>query len=1020
MSMSGLRASNFSSGQGIAYMHESLYGAVGKRLPYILNIGCRAITKTTLNVHAGHDDYHLMDDTGFFQVMGKNAQEAADLNIISRKIAELSLTPGAVGQDGFLTTHLIETLNVPRARTDRWNTSARPTTSSRPRPRPRRCSTANPPPGARSSGTSTIRSSPVTGPEPGCLHAVGRGPAALLLRPHRRIADQCMLEFTELTGRPTPASPPIKCEDADYLIIGQGSVIGTAEAVADYLRKKRGIKVGVVNMTMFRPFPGDLIGQMVKGRKGVVVLERTDQPLAEDLPLIREIRATLSKCIENGMRAKATALPEIRLLQEARRRPPSTPAVSAWAAATCSPRASSARSKTCSRTGRRRSSSTFRSTSSTTSPRPRTKSTSRSWLEGISRRQGLAVKGSENPNLLPKGAVTVRMHSVGGWGAITTGKNLAITLNDLLGYDIKANPKYGSEKKGQPTTYYLSAAPEPIRINCEYFFVDAVLSPDPNVFSHSNPLFGLKKGRHLHHPERIDDRGRRLEILPGHARKYIIDNEIKVCYLDAFKIAREEATDPELQFRMQGIAFQGAFFAGSTLMKTANLTEESLFKAIRDQVTRSSAARAPASSRTTCAWSAAASTSSDESRNAPRRHPGCGARRRRTCPIMLKRMPASTDPKTDIHRFWEQTGSFYLGGSPTTTWPIPSCHEPDPGQYRRLPRHDADPLHPPGLESGELHGLQRLFHRLPGQRHPRPGLHDQRRLRDGHQAVSRKRATKSSSCPRPSAPWKRRCAPRPPRPKAERPPASTSAAPHEAIDETIAEANGDKRRTQEGIRMVPRGMGEFKFCPHQALLRPAEKQQAGTGGLFAITINPYTCKGCMLCVDVCDDDALSGRAPDGDSVKNAAVRVGLLAGPADHAEGIHPHRRHRRKDRRPRDHAHGQVGLQSMACGDGACTGCGEKTILHIFTGTITALMQRRVQKHVNISMSSSPSSKSTSRASWPIRSIISDLGAIQAAVASQGQDLKLAELAGSSDEGKAGTPLDQEWLKWISGLLAS
>jgi Pyruvate/2-oxoacid:ferredoxin oxidoreductase gamma subunit len=31
-----------------------------------------------------------------------------------------------------------------------------------------------------------------------------------------------------------------------------------------------------------------------------------------------------------------------------------------------------------------------------------------------------------------------------------------MTLFDLLGYHIKANPKYGSEKKGQPTTYYLS------------------------------------------------------------------------------------------------------------------------------------------------------------------------------------------------------------------------------------------------------------------------------------------------------------------------------------------------------------------------------------------------------------------------------------------------------------------------------------------------------------------------------------------------------------------------------------
>ena len=59
---------------------------------------------------------------------------------------------------------------------------------------------------------------------------------------------------------------------------------------------------------------------------------------------------------------------------------------------------------------------------------------------------------------------------------------------------IKANPKYGSEKKGQPTTYYLSAAPEPIRVNCEYFYVDAVLSPDPNVFHHTNALMGLREG----------------------------------------------------------------------------------------------------------------------------------------------------------------------------------------------------------------------------------------------------------------------------------------------------------------------------------------------------------------------------------------------------------------------------------------------------------------------------------------------------------------------------------------------
>jgi len=113
MSMVGMRSSNFSSGQGIAYMHESLYAAVGKRLTYVLNVACRAMTKHSLNVYAGHDDYHAVDDTGFFQVFAKNVQSVADLNLIAHRIAELSLNPGICAQDGFLTSHVIESFREP-------------------------------------------------------------------------------------------------------------------------------------------------------------------------------------------------------------------------------------------------------------------------------------------------------------------------------------------------------------------------------------------------------------------------------------------------------------------------------------------------------------------------------------------------------------------------------------------------------------------------------------------------------------------------------------------------------------------------------------------------------------------------------------------------------------------------------------------------------------------------------------------------------------------------------------------
>ena len=58
---------------------------------------------------------------------------------------------------------------------------------------------------------------------------------------------------------------------------------------------------------MFRPFPGDLVGEILKGRKGVVVLERTDQPLAEDLPLMREMRAAITKCARKRPRRQQRA-----------------------------------------------------------------------------------------------------------------------------------------------------------------------------------------------------------------------------------------------------------------------------------------------------------------------------------------------------------------------------------------------------------------------------------------------------------------------------------------------------------------------------------------------------------------------------------------------------------------------------------------------------------------------------------------------------------------------------------------
>ncbi len=1022
MSMSGLRATNFSSGQGIAYMHESLYAAVGKRLPYILNVGCRAITKSTLNVHAGHDDYHLMDDTGFIQVMAKNAQEAADLNLITRKVAELSLTPGAVGQDGFLTTHLIETLKIPERELiaeflgiaedliDTPTPGQKILYGDKRRRVPQLWDVDNP-----------VLSGPVQNQDAYMQSVAGQRP--YFFDHVAELTDQCMAEYAELTGRQYSRVGTYRCDDADYLIVGQGSLIGTAEAVADYMRDKKGVKIGVVNMTMFRPFPADLIGEIVKGRKGVVVLERTDQPLAGDLPLIREIRATMSKCFENGRGkngSKELTYPDLAVYKNAADSSPLYSGCFGLGSRDLQPEGVVGAVENMLPDGAQRkffylSIDFIRDKKST----PKADIYQEELKEKYPSVQQLAIKGSENPNLLPDGAITVRMHSVGGWGAITTGKNLAITLYDLLGYDIKANPKYGSEKKGQPTTYYLSAAPEPIRINCEYFFVDAVLSPDPNVFSHSNPLFGLIKGGTFVIQSDLDTAEEVWNSFPVNARKYIVENDIRVYYLDAFKIARDEASDPELQFRMQGIAFQGAFFAGSSLLHSGKLTEESLFNAIHEQVEKkfgSKGARVVEDNmRVVRRGFDEATEITDKSLMSQE---STGARMDTNLPVMLKRMPASDDPKTDIHRFWEQTGSFYAGGRPNDNLADPfnalALIPANTGVYRDMTmiRFNHPVWKPenctacsecftvcpdsaiPGLVSSVSAVFETTIKRV------QKAGHEVKLLPKAVRTVEKKMRSMATSNGNNSI--------------------DTTPLLNKAIEQTIAEGNGDAEALREELGWFREEMGDFKFALTKPYYDQREKDQPGSGGMFAITVNPYTCKGCMLCIDVCDDGALVAQDQTPETVKNLQDDWDFwLDLPSTPQEFIRI------------DDMDDKIGAletmlldksvyNSMVCGDGSCTGCGEKSALHLFTATITALMQPRVKRQVERLDELIGQVESLIRRNLAETVDINDLQGIQAAInENRDHDLKLSELAGKLDQGKAGQPLDKDWLNWTTKLLS-
>ncbi len=1020
LSMSGLRAANFSSGQGIAYMHESLYAAVGKRLTYVLNMGCRAMTKATLNVHAGHDDYHCVDDTGFFQVFAKNAQHVADLNIIAHRVAELALTPGIVGQDGFLTTHLIESLMLPERELIAEYLGAPEDMIDTPTPAQRIIY-----------GDRRRRIPELWTVDDPVMSGVVQNQDAYMQsvaaqRPYffdhlRELADRAFDEFHELTGRRYERVMTYRCDDADYLVLGQGSLIPTAEAVADYLRSERGIKVGVVNLLMFRPFPADLVSRILKGRKGVAVLERVDQPLAADLPLMREIRATLGKGLENGRSRDGAAHAGIESYRSLKELPDLYSGSFGLGSRDLQPEGVIAAVENMLPDGAHKRhyylSIDFVRGSMMT---PKQEIYQQSVLDAYPAVAELALRGSENPNLMPKDSITVRMHSVGGWGAITTGKNLAMTLFDLLGYHVKANPKYGSEKKGQPTSYYLSAAPEPIRINCEYYYVDVVLSPDPNVFSHTNALAGLKKGGVLVMQSDAKSAGDFWQSIPGKYRKQIVDNDVRIFYLDAFRIARDEATDPELQLRMQGIAFQGAFFATSPLLEKHGLGEERLLDAIRQQLTHkfgSKGARVVEDNMRVVRRGFEEITEVTDKTLGDGGKAGNGDGRL-PIPVMVKREPQSASPSSDLHRFWTETGSMYASGRgeavPADPFMSMSLMPAGSSHFRDMTSIRFE--HPQFIPEN-CTGCGDCYTVCPDT--AIPGLvNEVGQVLDTVVRRLQKRGVETTELPRAvrqmEGRLKKALA-------AAEETDSVQALIEDAIEATVAAADLPDDGREALKKEFDEFLGEldgFQFALCRPYFTLPEKKQAGSGGLLSITVDPYTCKGCMECVEVCNDDALRPVTQTRESIealrRNWDFWLDLPNTPEKYI--------------RVDNLEEGIGALETIlldkdaylpfASGDGACLGCSEKTVIHLFVATVEALMRPRVAKHLARIDQLIADLKKHVQLKLVGELDLTDVGEMAAILDEDDGDLTLARIADRIEQTHEAEPIDRDWLKHVTGLI--
>ena len=300
LAVTGRRVVNFTSGQGLAYAMEQYYHAPGKCSTMVLEVGARALTKHALNVHCGHDDVYAALDTGWTILFAKDAQQAADQALILRKVNELALNPGMNVQDGMLTTHSERAWLAPEAGLLREFLGAPDDTIECPTPAQRELFGVQ---RRRVPSMMDLKHPLVLGPVENQEHHMN-GIAARRnqwVEPILGFLEEAYREFGELTGRRHHFLDCYRTEDADTVFLSLGCAAENIEAACDYLREQRGARVGSIHVNVIRPFPEAAIVEALRGKKNVIVLERTDEGMAGDNPLGRDIRVALTKALESKL-----------------------------------------------------------------------------------------------------------------------------------------------------------------------------------------------------------------------------------------------------------------------------------------------------------------------------------------------------------------------------------------------------------------------------------------------------------------------------------------------------------------------------------------------------------------------------------------------------------------------------------------------------------------------------------------------------------------------------------------------
>jgi len=246
----GARVFTATSSQGLLLMHELLHWAAGGRTPMVM-VDVNRAPAPGWSIWSDQNDSLSQRDTGWIQLYCENAEEVLDTVIQAFQLTEELLVPVMVVLDAFVLSHTAEAVDLP---------SQELVDEFLPPRVPRYSLDVESP--AAFSGLVTADYYQDTRKK---LHDSQLAAVSLF--------NRIDYEWERRTGRSYGVLGDYRCDDADIVLITMATASSTSRVVIDALREQ-GIKVGRLNVKMFRPFPAEEIRQKLNGKKKVVVLDR--------------------------------------------------------------------------------------------------------------------------------------------------------------------------------------------------------------------------------------------------------------------------------------------------------------------------------------------------------------------------------------------------------------------------------------------------------------------------------------------------------------------------------------------------------------------------------------------------------------------------------------------------------------------------------------------------------------------------------------------------------------------------